>query len=146
MRFAASLKPGAVSAALLLAAAPAAMAQESEIDPDIHTEMRQFADAPHFIRTAPFASLHVARHWPFIDGAGEVTCITVDGVALAMFKADGRDEPFMLGENLFMSAIGTIITGETGYIRAGYDHVKLATDLEKTYHATLKRCGTPYAQ
>ncbi len=129
---------------LILAMSPSTL--RAQTDPDLFATMRNFTGAPHFVRTAVFEHRHIPDHWPFITEKGEISCITVDGVALAFFERPGADKPYMLGENMFTTFIGSLITGGDGYVAKDYDAAKLVVDLEKTYNAALIRCGPPYAQ
>lgn len=121
-------------------------AQTGQTDPDIFANKQNYTAAPHFVRSAVFERGHVPDHWPFIADRGEIVCITVDGVALAFFETPNAPEPYMLGENMVITFIGSMITGINGYVAKDYDTSKLIVDLEKTYTAALIQCGPPYAQ
>lgn len=121
-------------------------AQTSQVDPDIFANKQNFTGAPHFVRTTVFAAEHVAGNWPFLEKQGDLTCISVDGIAMAFFETENSDEPFMLAENMIMVFIGRLVTGASEYIDRNYDPAKLVVDLEKTYNAALVQCGPPYAQ
>lgn len=139
MRMAMSL-----SAALMFASP--AVAQETVIDPEWFSDRQQFAGAPHYVREGRFARHHLPDHWPFKAEEGTVVCVSVDSVALALFEAGEAEEPFMLGENMFMTFIGTSVTGARGYLRDDIEPARLVEDLEAAYQAALVRCGPPYAQ
>jgi hypothetical protein len=140
MRFAACIPFFVVMSAGL------AMAQESRIDPDLFSQRQAFVGPPHYVREATLARTHLPDAWPFSVDQGNIMCVTVDNVVMAFFDSDGAEQPFMLGENIIMTFIGRMITGENGYLRAGIEPARLIADLEKTYHAALVRCGPPYAQ
>ena len=63
-----------------------------------------------------------------------------------MFEAEEGDEPFMLGENMTVTFIGSLVTGARDYLRDDIAPADMVEDLEQIYQAALLRCGPPYAQ
>ncbi len=139
-------KFGLIALAGVALCANLAMAQDDVVDPDLFADKNSFFGPPYFLRSAEISKDQIPDHWPFSADGGELTCVTVDGVAVVMFEAPDADKPFMIGENIIMTAIGQVATGAGDHIRPGYDPAKLIDDLEKLYALSLGRCGAPYAQ
>lgn len=121
-----------------------------QVDPDVFSNRNAFTDAPHFLREAKIRSTDVPGVWPFRLDRGNVICMRVDGVELAMFEApDGErgpdHEPFMLHDNIFMLLIGKAIT-QSDHLKSGLDPATIGAVLSDVYQVALRKCGAPYFQ
>ena len=124
-----------------------AQATGAQTDPDQFSNMRVFTQAPYFAREGILTKEDVEGVWPFNIDRGEILCLKVDGVDLAMFENldDVNGEPFLLSSNLFMSLMGKAIA-QSGYLRKNLDPKTIGKVLANTHAAALRKCGPPYFQ
>lgn len=141
------------ASACLLAASMAISALPAwaqQVDPDFFSNRNAFTGAPYFMREGKISASDVPGVWPFRLERGNVMCLRVDGVALAMFEApDGErgpdHEPFMLSDNLFMLLVGKAIT-QSDHLKSGLDPATIGAVLADVYQVALRKCGAPYFQ
>jgi hypothetical protein len=138
---------GASLVALLLSA-PGSYAQD--IDPDVFSNRSAFTEEPFLVREAQLSSGDVAGQWPFRRDQGDVMCLTVDGIPMAMFETPDAErspgeEPFLLHDNMFMLFIGRAIS-RNDHLKDNLDPATIGSVLANVYHAALRKCGSPYSQ